>query len=123
MEPCYSHYGLRDGDINRYTKMLEEKFNTAIQVRYNTIDFVRKYNDELKLRLNGPNYLSLVNQWDKIQEHSVKHDGKFMPCFISEDKKFSTEAHTFGNKTYNMIYITPKRKMYMSLSDVEPLAV
>ena len=120
LEPCYSHYGLREGDINRYTKMLEnEKFRTAVQVRYDTTDFVRKYNDELKLRLNGPDYLSLVNQWDKIQEHSVQHNGKFMPYFISEDKKVSIEAHTFGNKTYNMIYITPKRKMYMSSSDAE----
>ena len=82
LEPCYSHYGLRDGDINMYSKMLEnEKFRTAVQVRYDTSDFVRRYNDELKLRLNGPDYLSLVNQWDKIQEHSVQHDGKFMPYY------------------------------------------
>ena len=119
-EPCYAHYGLRDGEVNRYTKMLEnEKFRTAIQVRYDTIDFVRKYNDELKLRLSGPDFLSLVNQWAKIQDHSVKHDGKFMPYYVSKDKKFNTEAHTYGSRTYNMLFITPKRKMYIALSDAE----
>ena len=119
-EPCYAHYGLRDGEVNRYTKMLEnEKFRTAIQVRYETIDFVRKYTDELKLRFSGPDYLSLVNQWAKKQDHSVKHDGKFMPYYVSEDKKFSIEAHTYGNKTYNMFYVNPKLKMYLALSDAE----
>ena len=71
VEPCYKHYGLRHGELNRYSNELEnETFRTAIQVRYNTIDFVRKYNDELKLRMSGPEFLSLVNQWTKIQKHS-----------------------------------------------------
>ena len=119
-EPCFAHYGLRNGEINRYTKMLEnETFRTAIQVRYETIDFVRKFTDELKLRFSGPTYLSLVNQWAKIQEHSVTNDGKFMPYYVSEDKKFSIEAKTFGNKNFNMLYINPKRKMSLALSDAE----
>ena len=119
-EPCYAHYGLRNGDINRYTKMLEnETFRTAIQVRYDSIDFVRKFTDELKLRFSGPAYLSLVNQWAEIQEHSVKNDGKFMPYYVSEDKRFSVESRTFGNKNYNMLYINPKRKMSLALSDAE----
>ena len=31
----------------------------------------------------------------------------------------SVEAHTYGNRTYNMLYINPKRKMYLALSDAE----
>ena len=47
-------------------------YRTAIQVRIKTIDFVRKYADELKIRMSGLEFLSLVNQWAKIQEHSKK---------------------------------------------------
>ena len=53
-EPCYAHYGLKHGTLTRYSDDLEnESYRTAIQVRIKTIDFVRKYADELKIRMSG----------------------------------------------------------------------
>ena len=67
-EPCYKHYGLKHGQLSRYSEDLEnETYRTAIQVRIQSVDFVRKYADELKIRMSGPEFLGLVNQWAKIQ--------------------------------------------------------
>ena len=78
-EPCYAHYGLKHGTLTRYSDDLEnESYRTAIQVRIKTTDFVRKYADELKIRMSGLEFLSLVNQWAKIQKHSKKNQDKFM---------------------------------------------
>ena len=73
LEPCYKHYGLKHGPCSRYSEELEnETYRTAIQVRINSIDFVRKNADELKIRMSGLEFLSVVNQWSKIQEHFQK---------------------------------------------------
>ena len=66
-----------------------ETFRTAIQVRIDTVDF-----------------LSLVNQWSKIQEHSKTHKGKFAPYYISDDGKFSIEHKTIGTKSHSIMYMT-----------------
>ena len=123
LEPCYKHYGLKHGQLSRYSDDLEnETFRTAIQVRIDTVDFVRKYGDQL--RMSGLEFLSLVNQWSKIQEHSKTHKGKFAPgclfvchlilllmCFlfnyfISDDGKFSIEHKTIGTKSHSIMYMT-----------------
>ena len=81
-----------------------ETFRTAIQVRIDTVDFVRKYGDQL--RMSGLEFLSLVNQWSKIQEHSKTHKGKFAPYYISDDGKFSIEHKTIGTKSHSIMYMT-----------------
>ena len=65
-------------------------------------------------------FLSLVNQWSKIQQHSVS------PIMVNscltiyqKIKKFSIEEHQFGKQRHNMIYLLPKHKMYLALSDAE----
>ena len=119
-EPCYAHYGLKHGTLTRYSDDLEnESYRTAIQVRIKTIDFVRKYADELKIRMSGLEFLSLVNQWAKIQEHSKKNQDKFIPYYMSEDGKFSIEYKTFGTQSHNIMYITSRRKMSLALSVAE----
>ena len=120
LEPCYKHYGLKHGQLSRYSDDLEnETFRTAIQVRIDTVDFVRKYGDQLKIRMSGLEFLSLVNQWAKIQEHSKKHKGKFAPYYISDDGKFSIEHKTIGTNSHNIMYMTARRKMSLPLSDAE----
>ena len=48
LEPCYKHYGLKHRQLSHYSDDLEnETFRTAIQVRIDTVDFVRKYGDQL----------------------------------------------------------------------------
>ena len=107
LEPCYKHYGLKHGQLSCYSDDLEnETFRTAIQVRIDTVDFVRKYGDQLKIRMSGLEFLSLVNQWAKIQEHSKKHKGKFAPYYISDDGKFSIEHKTIGTNSHNIMYMT-----------------
>ena len=91
----------------------------TLQVRIKTIDFVRKYADELKIRMSGLEFLSLVNQWAKIQEHSKKNQDKFIPYYMSEDGKFSIEYKTFGTQSHNIMYITARRKMSLALSVAE----
>ena len=91
----------------------------AIQVRIKTIDFVRKYADELKIRMSGLEFLSLVNQWAKIQEYSKKNQDKFIPYYMSEDGKFSIEYKTFGTQSHNIMYITARCKMSLALSVAE----
>ena len=83
------------------------------------VDFVRKYGDQLKIRMSGLEFLSLVNQWAKIQEHSKKHKGKFAPYYISDDGKFSIEHKTIGTNSHNIMYMTDRRKMSLPLSDAE----
>ena len=120
LEPCYKHYGLKHRQLSRYSDDLEnETFRTAIQVRIDTVDFVRKYGDQLKIRMSGLEFLSLVNQWAKIQEHSKKHKGKFAPYYISDDGKFSIEHKTIGTNSHNIMYMTARRKMSLPLSDAE----
>ena len=83
LEPCYKHYGLNHGQLSRYSDDLEnESFRTAIQVRIDKVDFVRKYGYQLKIRMSGLEFLSLVKQWAKIQEHSKTHKGKFAPYYV-----------------------------------------
>ena len=144
LEHCYKHYGLKHGQLSRYSDDLEnetfrtaiqlridtvdfvrkygnlenENFRTAIQVRIDTVDFVRKYGDQLKIRMSGLEFLSLVNQWAKIQEHSKTHKGKFAP-YISDDGKFSIEHRTIGTNSHNIMYMTTRRKMSLPLSDAE----
>ena len=119
LEPCYKH-GMKHGQLSRYSDDLEnETFRTVIQVRIDTVDFVRKYGDQLKIRMSGLEFLSLVNQWAKIQEHSKKHKGKFAPYYISDDGKFSIEHKTIGTNSHNIMYMTARRKMSLPLSDAE----
>ena len=107
-EPCYAHYGFKHGTLTRYLDDLEnESYRTAIQVRIKTIDFVRKYADELKIRMSGLEFLSLVNQWAQIQEHSKKNQDKFIPY-----GKFSIEYKTFGTQSHNIMYITARPKIH-----------
>ena len=120
LEPCYKHYGMKHGQLSRYSDDMEnETFRTAIQVRIDTVDFVRNYGDQLKIRMSGLEFLSLVNQWGKIQEHSKKHKSKFAPYYISDDGKFSIEHKTIGTNSHNVMYMTAGRKMSLPLSDAE----
>ena len=42
-EPCYAHFGLKNGPFTRYLDdLVNESYRTAIQIRIKTIDFVRK---------------------------------------------------------------------------------
>ena len=81
------------------------------------------YADELKIRMSGLEFLSLVNQWAKIQEHSKKNQDKFIPYYMSEDCKFSIEYKTFGTQSHNIMYITASVAEIMCNSQAELRAI
>ena len=112
-DPSYAHYGLKQGTVNPYSHKLEgETFRSAIQVRVQNIDFVRKFCDILKLRMTGLEFLSLVKQWKSIQNHCKDNNGNFSPQYDSHDGKFTIkyDGNKIGNKYYNIFCMTQRER-------------
>ena len=114
--PCYKQYGPRHGTVNIFTGKLEnETFRTAIQVRVDYVDFVRQYDDILKIRMTGLEFLSLAKHWGKVKAHCKKYEGKFVPVYSSQDGKWSIKQQRCGGQDYNKLFITHNSKMSLAL--------
>ena len=92
-------------DLQDYILMIWKMKPSGLPFRLELIQWILSESGD-QLRMSGLEFLSLVNQWSKIQEHSKTHKGKFAPYYISDDGKFSIEHKTIGTKSHSIMYMT-----------------
>lgn len=84
LEPVFKMYGLKNGDFDFQGKLSNMRFRTAIQLRQGSIDFVRKWDDCLMLRLTKNQFSKLVKWWPMIQKQGTETSFRFNPLFTRE---------------------------------------
>ena len=129
LEPCFKMYGLKHGKFDFQGECKSFNFRTAVQIRQQTLDFVKKWDDQLMIRMTPWEFAQLCRMWPDIQQHGKDTYFKFNPEFKKkvprakgEDFDVSVCAVEVAGNFHPKLYIGKDSKVlgkFLNISDVE----